>query len=97
MQIAVPRTQDAGRLQEQHQQRNQNLQNQVAHELQKDAEKKLQSVVKEEQKQPAKFHEKEGNPDKGPYPQRAKKKKKDHKNTNNQSHPYKGKSIDYSG
>ncbi|MFJ8256822.1 hypothetical protein ACIQ4Z_06000 [Peribacillus asahii] len=50
--------------------------------------------MKEERKQSAQFHEKEGNPDKGPFFKQNKKKKA---TGQSQYHPYKGQAIDYSG
>lgn len=99
MQIALPRTQDAGKIQEQMQQRSQVQLDHAAHEVQKEVEKKEHSVFKEERKPPLQFNAQEGNPDKGPFLKQTKKKKKDEKKAANssQKHPYKGKSIDYSG
>lgn len=98
MQIALPRTQDAGKIQEQLQQRSQIQLDHAAHEVQKEVEKKEHSVVKEEQKPPLQFNAQEGNPDKGPFLRKPKKKKSEKKTAStSQDHPYKGKSIDYSG
>ena len=52
MQIALPRTQDAGKIQEQLQQRSQVQLDHAAHEVQKQVEKNEHSVVKEERKHP---------------------------------------------
>lgn len=99
MQIALPRTQDAGKIQEQLQQRSQIQLDHAAQEVQKEVEKKEHSVVKEERKSPVQFHAEQGNPDKGPFIKQTKKKKKEEKKTTSisQQHPYKGQSIDYSG
>ncbi len=99
MQIAIPRTQDAGKIQEQLQQRSQIQLDHAAHEVQKEVEKKEHSVVKEERKSPVQLNAQEGNPDKGPFSTQTKKKKKDEKKpaSSSQQHPYKGQSIDYSG
>ncbi len=99
MQIALPRTQDAGKIQEQLQQRSQVQLDHAAHEVQKQVEKNEHSVVKEERKLPVQFNEQEGNPDKGPFSKQTNKKKKEEKKTttSSQQHPYKGQSIDYSG
>lgn len=99
MQIALPRTQDAGKIQEQLQQRSQIQNDQAAREVQKEVEKKEYSVVKEEQKPPLRFNAQDGNSDKGPFMSQTKRKNKDEKKTARMSqlHPYKGKAIDYSG
>ena len=99
MQIAIPRTQDAGKIQEQLQQRSQIQLDHAAHEVQKEVEKKEHSVVKEERKSPVHLNAQEGNPDKGPFSKQTKKKKNDEKKpaSSSQQHPYKGQSIDYSG
>lgn len=99
MQIALPRTQDAGKIQEQLQQRSQIQLDHAAQEVQKEVLKKEHSVVKEERKLPVQFHAQQGNPDKGPFVKQTKKKKKDDEkiSSSSQQHPYKGQSIDYSG
>ena len=79
MQIALPRTQDAGKIQEQLQQRSQIQLDHAAHEVQKEVEKKEHSVVKEERKSSVQLNAQEGNPDKGPFLKQTKKKKKDEK------------------
>ncbi|UII57437.1 hypothetical protein LS684_08375 [Cytobacillus spongiae] len=96
MQIALPRTQDAGKLQEQLQQRGQILQDQASDRVLKDDEKKRTTVMKHEQKEKAKFHEKEGSKgqDQSFSDQTPNKKQKE---LEKQEHPYKGHSIDYSG
>lgn len=98
MQIALPRTQDAGKIQEQIQQRSQIQHDYAAHEVQKEVDKMQHSVVKEEQKSFLKFNEKDGNRDSGTFEQQKKKNQDKKKNTSNsQIHPYKGNLIDYSG
>ncbi|AMM92482.1 hypothetical protein UP17_07915 [Peribacillus simplex] len=57
MQFAIPRTQDAGKIQEQNQQKNLIQQDHAAHQVQKDSERKQRTVV-EERKLPAHFYEK---------------------------------------
>jgi hypothetical protein len=101
MQIALPRTQDAGKIQEQLQQRSQIQHDHAAHEVQKEVEKKEHSVVKEERKSSVQLHTREGNPDKGSFIKGKKRKKNNNTEEKTAStslpHPYKGKSIDYSG
>ncbi|CAH0213332.1 hypothetical protein SRABI96_02222 [Peribacillus sp. Bi96] len=65
MQVALPRTSDAGEIQEQNQQKSLVQQNHAAHQVKKDLERKQKTVVGEEQKLPAHFYEKEGNAIKG--------------------------------
>ncbi|MGE7185226.1 hypothetical protein ACQKKK_14835 [Peribacillus sp. NPDC006672] len=98
MQIALPRTQDAGKIQEQDQQKNLIQQDHAAHQVQKDLERKQRTIVGEERKLPAHFYEKEGNADKGQSQKKYKQKEIPQKTTlKNDSHPYKGNWIDYSG
>ncbi|MGE7766411.1 hypothetical protein [Peribacillus sp. NPDC096540] len=99
MQIALPRTQDAGKIQEQNQQKNLIQQDHAAHQVQKNQERKQKTVVSEEQKLPAHFYEKEGNTDKGKLlkKERQKENKKETTTEKKDSHPYKGIRIDYSG
>lgn len=94
MQIALPRTHDAGKLQEQIQQRGQ-LHNDLASEsVKKEDEKKKNTVVKQEQKDVTRFH-KDG----------SKKENFDHNGTKKEKqqqqqkekHPYKGTKVDFSG
>lgn len=98
MQIALPRTQDAGKIQEQLLQKNLIQQDHATHQGRKEVERKQTTVIGEEQKLPAHFYEKEGSLDKGPNSQQRKKKENKRKTTVNiDPHPYKGNSIDYSG
>ena len=98
MQIALPRTQDAGKVQEQLLQKNLIQQDHATYQGRKEDERKQTTVMGEEQKLPTHFYEKEGSADKGPFLIQQRKKDKKKKTTvNKDSHPYKGKSIDYSG
>ncbi|MGG4266851.1 hypothetical protein [Peribacillus simplex] len=98
MQIALPRTQDAGKIQEQNQQKNLIQQDHAAHQVQKDLERKQRTVVGKERKLPAHFYEKEGNADEGQSQKNINRKKSPKKTTlKNDPHPYKGNWIDYSG
>ena len=63
MQIALPRTQVAGKIQEQNQQKNLIQQEHAAHHVRNNQERKLKTVVSEEQKLPVHFYEKERNAD----------------------------------
>ncbi|MFJ7638567.1 hypothetical protein ACQKL0_04055 [Peribacillus sp. NPDC097264] len=98
MQIALPRTQDAGKIQEQLLQKNLIQQDHATHQGRKEEERKQTTVMGEEQKLPAHFYEKEGSADKGPFFKQRRKKDNTRQTTENiDPHPYKGKSIDYSG
>ena len=96
MQIALPRTHDAGKIQEQLQQRGQHLQEHAAQSVTKKDDLKRKTVVKNSQKQEASLNQ-EGSPS-GKQQQNG---RRDQKNKNDQPeqphHPYKGKVIDYSG
>lgn len=94
MQIALPRTHDAGRIQEQLEQRNLVAQHNAALEVHKEDEKKRSTVLKQEQKDITHFHE-EGS--QGEHQQSDRKNKKKNTPENNSKHPYKGSSIDFSG
>lgn len=93
MQVALPRTLDAQKLQEQMQQRGQ-LQTDFATEnVKKEDIKKEQTVLKQEQKDIARFR-KNGNQDHH-ADERGEKKDKQHQQKEN--HPYKGMHVDFSG
>lgn len=94
MQIALPRTVDAGKLQEQMQNRGM-LQNDAAANLvKKEDEQKQKTVVKQERKDIVRFH-KEGENNNESDQKREKRDKNQEKQ--GAQHPYKGKILDYSG
>ncbi|WP_167831725.1 hypothetical protein [Mesobacillus selenatarsenatis] len=96
MQIALPRTHDAGKIQEQLQQRGQHLQEHAAQSVTKEDDLKRKTVIKNKQKQEARLNQ-EGSSS-GNQQQNG---RRDSKNKGDQPdqphHPYKGKVIDYSG
>jgi hypothetical protein len=95
MQIALPRTQDASKMQEQIQARSQ-VQNELAlNDVQKEVEQKRTTVTKQEQKDPAKWNQ-ESN-DKNDQSPKERKKQPEKKSSDHLPHPYKGKFIDVSG
>jgi hypothetical protein len=96
MQIALPRTQDAGKIQEQLQQRGQHLQEHAAQSVTKEDELKRKTVVKNNQKQEARLNQDGGQPGHHQQKGRDDKKSKDDQDVQ-PHHPYKGKVIDYSG
>ncbi|WP_237562815.1 hypothetical protein [Bacillus dakarensis] len=91
MQVALPRTQDAGKLQEQLQQRGQLHHDMAAQTGKKEDEKKAKTVSKQEQKDRAQFHKEGRNDD---HQQENKKRNKEKTKV---SHPYKGTRMDFSG
>jgi hypothetical protein len=96
MQIALPRTHDAGKIQEQLQQRGQHLQEHAAQSVTKEDDLKRKTVVKNNQKQEARLNQ-EGSSS-GKQQQNGRKDPKDKNDQPDQPHhPYKGKVIDYSG
>lgn len=97
MQIALPRTQDAGRLQDQLQNRGQLQQDQINQSVQKDVEKLQNSVVKEERKDTVRLHQEEEGREEYKGQKRDKKKQKGKNKNLKEKHPYKGRRIDYCG
>lgn len=97
MQIALPRTQDAGRLQDQLQNRGQLQQDQINQSVQKDVEKLQNSVVKEERKDTVRLHQEEEGREEYKGQKRDKKKQKEKNKNLKEKHPYKGTRIDYCG
>jgi hypothetical protein len=94
MQVALPRTHEAGKLQEQLQQRGQ-LQNDFASDhVKKEENKKKNTVMKQEQKDITRFH-KDGNGKEQSHEHDRKREKNTQQR--NEPHPYKGTKVDYSG
>jgi hypothetical protein len=96
MQIALPRTQDAGKIQEQLQQRGQHLQEHAAQSVTKEDELKRKTVIKNNQKQEAHLKKDDGSSNQNQEQSRHNKQKNIDSHIQ-QHHPYKGKVIDYSG
>lgn len=95
MQIALPRMQDASKLQEQMQQRGQ-LQNDIAaNSVTKEVEKNRVSVKKQEQKEKARL--KDQDRDENGYQKGKKKGKNKESQLMREVHPYKGNFFDFSG
>ena len=98
MQIALPRTMEAGKIQEQLQQRGQNMNDFAAIRTQKEEEQKRTSVIKQEQKSNVKLSQDEKENRNGTQDHEDKERKKSKKmNEMKEKHPYKGNVIDYSG
>jgi hypothetical protein len=96
MQIALPRTHDAGKIQEQLQQRGQHLQEHAAQSVTKEDDLKRKTVVKNHQKQEARLNQEDSHSGHQEQNGRGNQKNKDDQ-TVQPHHPYKGKVIDYSG
>lgn len=94
MQVALPRTQDAGKIQEQLQQRGQLHQDLASENMKKEDERKKTSVIKQEQKDVAHFH-KDGHQRDQAEQQRTRKEKQ--QQPRKEQHPYKGTRVDFSG
>ena len=96
MQIALPRTQDAGKIQEQIHQRGQHLQEHAAQSVTKEDELKRKTVMKNNQKQEARLNKENGSSNEKQEQSRQNNKGKNESQAE-QHHPYKGKLIGYSG
>jgi hypothetical protein len=96
MQVALPRTQDAGKIQEQLQQRGQLSQDFASLEMKKESEKQQKTVLKSSQKEKAEFNKEGESNETGQDPSQNNKKQNKKENAK-LNHPYKGKKIDYSG
>src|SRR4051812_42362440 len=95
MQIAIPRTLDAGKLQEQLQQRGQNMSDQAKEAVQKDVEHRRNHVVKsEESAEVGLLKDGQGHDHEEQKRNHAREVKEEQQN---EHHPYKGTIIDYSG
>ncbi|WP_409305449.1 hypothetical protein [Peribacillus sp. SCS-155] len=97
MQIAIPRTQEAGKIQEQFEQRSQLQVHQAENEVLSDVERKRSTVMSQERKEKAAFDSKQGR--NGHTKEHGGKQNQKRKEENVQiyHHPYKGKAIDFSG
>ncbi|WP_273125578.1 hypothetical protein [Bacillus weihaiensis] len=96
MQIALPRTHDAGKIQEQLNQRSQLTQDQLAHSLQKQVELKRTQVQAGNGNEKLKLKKEDASHDQQQQ-QQKKKREKDQLSDDATDHPYKGKNIDFFG
>ena len=96
MQVALPRTMEAGKIQEQLQQRGQHINDFAADRTNKEEKQKRETVVKHEQKANVRLtkDDRHGDPKEN---NEAPTKKKTSKPLEKEKHPYKGNVIDYSG
>lgn len=93
LQVALPRTHDAGKVQEQLHQRSQITQDLATREMQKEIKKQETTVLKNQPK--GNVDDKhDGSPKQNQHYIRKRNKRKEELNS---SHPYKGNAIDYSG
>ncbi|KAB2337536.1 hypothetical protein F7731_07980 [Cytobacillus depressus] len=97
MQVALPRTVEVGKIQEQLQQRGQNIQDFANESTYKEEKKKRDSVIKNEHKANVKFTNEDGSDRSSNYDGNHPPKKKKRNDVNKEMHPYKGNVIDYSG
>lgn len=98
MQIALPRTIEAGKIQEQLQQRGQNMNDIGVQQTQKEEEKKRSTVIKQEQKGNVKLSQKQQENQQGTNGQQENEEQKEEKEKKQKEyHPYKGTVIDFSG
>lgn len=95
MQVALPRTQDAAKLQEQMQQRGHQLNEQALERMRQEDIKKRKTVTENQQKDEAKLHNDEEQSNAREEQQR--KKRKPNQTKPKKRHPYKGNRIDFSG
>lgn len=93
VQIGVPRTQDAGKIQEQLQQRGQVAQDVISQETKKEADNKRQQVNQSDESAKASNN---GEGSNGNGKKKQNKEKKETEKTK-ASHPFKGQFIDFSG
>lgn len=97
MQIAIPRTIEASKLHDQQMHRGQ-LANEYGNiEMQQDEVKQRTTVVKQEQKDQAKFHHDQEHSHAEKQEEMIRKKIKPKKEKHTEKHPYKGNFLDYSG
>ncbi|MCM3600164.1 hypothetical protein M3175_05425 [Robertmurraya korlensis] len=95
MQIALPRMQDASKLQEQIQQRGQQQNDVAANSVAKEVEKNRNSVNKHEQKEQVRLKDQQRN--KNGNQEGKKNKKNKERQPVKEVHPYKGNFFDFSG
>ena len=93
MQIALPRTHDAGKIQDHLNQRNQQIQDQLAHSIQKEVDLKRTQVSENRESDKLSLKKDQSQQ----HQEQSKKRNKDQKQEENPNHPYKGKKIDFFG
>ncbi|TCT26744.1 hypothetical protein EDD68_10197 [Melghiribacillus thermohalophilus] len=93
MQIALPRTQDAGKMQEQMQQKGQNVQDMLAQTQLMQEELKRKKISETNQKEQALIQKDEEK--KQSIPSKSPQSKKSKPHSHGMPHPYLGKHIDF--
>ena len=93
LQVALPRTQEIGKVQEQLQQRSQLIHDLAAREMQKEMKKQETTVLKNQPKGNVNVQQEGSSKQHQQFQEQAPKKEEESK----MSHPYKGITIDYSG
>ncbi|MDQ0214275.1 sRNA-binding protein [Oikeobacillus pervagus] len=96
MQIALPRTHEAGKISNQQQQQGQLLQEHAAENTEKQLERKRKMVHQSEQKEELHLKERQSK-EHSPVERQHQNQKNKKKRQKESKHPYKGKQIDISG
>ncbi|MBY0120668.1 hypothetical protein [Bacillus sp. S/N-304-OC-R1] len=96
MQVALPRTLEVGKIQEQLQQRGQNINDFATERTHKEEKLQRETVIKNEQKANVKLSQDERNGS-SREDRENNQKKNNRKSAESERHPYKGSVIDYSG
>ncbi|MBD3109417.1 hypothetical protein IEO70_13800 [Bacillus sp. AGMB 02131] len=97
LQVALPRTHDAGKLQEQMQQKGQLNHDFAAREMKKEAGRKEKTVVKKKQKDNVKLKREENSVHHDSSLTLQEQESEVNETINSAKHPYKGNAIDFSG
>lgn len=99
MQIALPRTVEVGKISEQLQQRGQLISNQANEEMKKQIEQNRRSVKEMSEQEKLQFLKQGSSNSHSDHKHNEHDKKREDpiRDQTNDSHPYKGKTIDYSG
>ncbi|MCJ7839665.1 hypothetical protein MUB24_01810 [Lederbergia sp. NSJ-179] len=98
LQVALPRTMEAGKITEQLQQRGQNMSEQVSEEIEEKLKRDRESVNHLEEKVELQLREEDGSSQQNhPQQPHTNRRNKSTEKKNRDNHPYKGNRIDYSG
>ncbi|MFS1518400.1 hypothetical protein [Bacillus sp. SM2101] len=94
LQVALPRTQDIGKIQEQLEQRGQHMQDQLAIGIQEEEKRKRKQVNSKSKNEKAELTNDHNDKE---FQQSTTKKNQEEEITEDEHHPYKGNIIDYKG
>jgi hypothetical protein len=97
MQIALPRTVEVGKIQENLQQRGQNMNDMASQRTNKEEEQKRTTVIKQEQKSNVSLSQEKKEQNRDSKKQQNKTGISEEVIEKKEFHPYKGNNIDYSG